>query len=158
MALKGLLDLPEYHVAEGSVDARGWPLYDASDEQVGRIVDLIVDTRALEARYLLVALDDLFREVVIAIKEVDFDLKTRRAVCRHASRQQIEQLPYLGGTSLKPEDEHRLFAAFATEDAGASLDGIRSAGVRPGDASSMPGAPPEQGRIVIMTLREWEED
>lgn len=136
MALKGLLDLPDYHVAEGSIDARGWPLFDASDEQVGRIVDLIVDTRVLEARYLLVALDDMFREVVIAVKEVDFDPRTRRAVCRHASRQQIEQLPYLGGTSLTSEDEHRLFAAFEMEAAETA---------------------PEQGRIVIMTLREWEE-
>ena len=116
MALKGLLDRPDYHVAEGSIDARGWPLLDNSGETVGRIVDFIVDTDLLEARYCLVALEGLFREVVISVKEVDFDLKSRTASCRNANRRQIEQLPYLGGTSLKPEDEHRLYAAFLRED------------------------------------------
>ncbi len=112
MTLKGLLDLPDFHVAEGSIDARGWPLLDASGEPVGRIVDFIVDTDALEARYLLVALDGLFREVVIALKEVDLDPRNRLARCRQATKQQIQQLPYFGGTSLKPEDEQRLYATF----------------------------------------------
>ena len=112
MTLKGLLDLPDYHVAEGSIDARGWPLLDASGEPVGRVVDFIVDTEALEARYLLVALDGLFREVVISVREVDFDPRSRQVRCRHATTQQIQQLPYFGGTSLKPEDEQRLYATF----------------------------------------------
>lgn len=115
MSLKGLLDLPDFHVAEGSIDARGWPLLDATGEPVGRIVDFIVDTEALEARYLMVALDGLFREVVIAVKEVDFDARSRQARCRQATKQQIVQLPYFGGTSLSPEDEKRLYATFIPE-------------------------------------------
>lgn len=129
MTLKGLLDLPDFHVAEGSIDARGWPLLDASGEPVGRIVDFIVDTDALEARYLLVALDGLFREVVIALKEVDFDPRSRHARCRQATKQQIQQLPYFGGTSLKPEDEQRLYATFipGTEREGTEVGRFRAA-------------------------------
>lgn len=136
MTLKGLLDLPDYHVAEGSIDARGWPLVDVSGEAVGRIVDFIVDTDALEARYLLVALDGLFREVVISVKEVDFDARSRQARCRQATAQQIRQLPYLGGTSLKPEDEQRLYATFIPQSTG-----------------EVPGS---SGRLVVLSIQRRE--
>lgn len=136
MTLKGLLDLPDYHVAEGSIDARGWPLLDASGEAVGRIVDFIVDTDALEARYLLVALDGLFREVVISVKEVDFDARSRQARCRQATAQQIQQLPYFGGTSLKPEDEQRLYATFIPQ--------------------SGEEVPASSGRLVVLTIQRRE--
>lgn len=112
MTLKGLLDLPDYHVADGSVDARGWMLFDVSGEPVGRIVDYIVDPEALEARYLLVALEGLFREVVIALAHVDVDARSHQVRCREATKQQLQQLPYFGGTSLTPEDEKRLHATF----------------------------------------------
>ena len=136
MTLKGLLDLPDYHVAEGSIDARGWPLLDVSGEAVGRIVDFIVDTDALEARYLLVALDGLFREVVISVKEVDFEARSRQARCRQATAQQIRQLPYLGGTSLKPEDEQRLYATFIPQ--------------------SQDEVPVTSGRLVVLSIQRRE--
>jgi len=136
MTLKGLLDLPDFHVAEGSVDARGWPLLDVSGENVGRVVDFIVDTEAMEARYLLVALDGLFREVVISVREVEIDPRSRHVRCRHATAQQIRQLPYFGGTSLKPEDEQRLYATF--------LPG-------PEAESSVP-----TGRMVVLAIRRSE--
>ncbi len=144
MTLKGLLDLPDYHVAEGSIDARGWALLDASGEAVGRVVDFIVDTEALEARYLLVALDGLFREVVLSVKEVDFDPRSRQVRCRQATKQQIQQLPYFGGTSLRPEDEEKLYATFiplaSAEEAGPEA-------VRGGPA-----------RLMVLSIRRRESE
>jgi len=139
MTLKGLLDLPDYHVAEGSIDARGWPLLDSSGEPVGRIVDFIVDTDAMEARYLLVALDGLFREVVISLKEVDFHPRSRQARCRQATKPQIQTLPYFGGTSLKPEDEQRLYATFL-----------------PGSEADAGPARPAPGRLMVLSIQRRE--
>lgn len=113
MALAGLLDLEGFHVAEGSFDARGWPLYDARGELVGIVEDLIVDTDALEARYMQVALHDLARSVVLSVPELQIDARHRRVICPRASKEQIELLPYIGGTDLDAPSERRLVAAFA---------------------------------------------
>lgn len=113
MALAGLLDLEGFHVAEGSTDARGWPLYDARGDLVGSVEDLIVDTEAMEARYMQVALHDLARSVVLSVPELQIDARHRRVICPRASKEQIELLPYLGGTDLEEPQERRLVAAFA---------------------------------------------
>lgn len=112
MALAGLLDLPNYHVKAGSVDARGWPLFDAKGVYVGQVEDYVVDTEAMEARYIVVALEGLFREVVLPIGSVDFDDMHCRVICREALRAQIENLPYIGGTRLSLEEERNLYATF----------------------------------------------
>lgn len=113
MALAGLLDLEGFHVAAGSVDARGWPLYDARGELVGHIEDLIVDTEAMEARYMQVALQDLARSVVMSVPELQIDARHRRVICPRASKEQIELLPYIGGSDLAENQERRFIAAFA---------------------------------------------
>lgn len=139
MTLRGLLDLPDFRVAEGSIDARGWPLQAASGDPVGRVVDYIVDTDAMEVRYLLVALDGLFREVVISLKDVAIDPRRRHVRCRHATKQQIQMLPYFGGTSLSPEAERRLYATFL-----------------PGSAEEALVAPPDADRIRVLTSHREE--
>lgn len=113
MALAGLLDLEGFHVAEGSIDARGWPLYDARGDLVGTVEDLIVDTEAMEARYMQVALQDLARSVVLSVPELQIDGRNRRVICPRAGKEQIELLPYIGGTDLEESQERRLVAAFA---------------------------------------------
>ncbi len=113
MALAGLLDLEGYHVAQGSVDARGWPLYDARGDLVGTIEDLIVDTEAMVARYMQVALHDLARSVVLSVPELQIDARHEVVICPRASKDQIEMLPYIGGSDLNEGQERRLVAAFA---------------------------------------------
>ncbi|HEY9856633.1 MAG TPA: PRC-barrel domain-containing protein [Stenomitos sp.] len=113
MALAGLLDLEGFRVAEGSIDARGWPLYDARGDLVGQVEDLIVDTEVMEARYMQVALHDLARSVVLSVPELQIDARHRRVICPRASKDQIELLPYIGGSDLDEPQERRLIAAFA---------------------------------------------
>lgn len=113
MGLAGLLDLEGYRVADSSVDARGWPLYDYQGELVGQVEDLIVDTDALEARYLQLALQDLPRSVVLSVPELQIEARERRVICPKATKRQIEQLPYLGGPDRSEGEQRRLSAAFA---------------------------------------------
>ena len=55
-ALRPLGDLPEYDVADGDPDIRGWEVLAADGAPVGRVHDLIVDPVAMEVRYAEVAL------------------------------------------------------------------------------------------------------
>lgn len=52
-----LRTLHNYRIAEGDPDVRGWEVLGADSGKIGEVDDLLVDTRALKARYLEVALD-----------------------------------------------------------------------------------------------------
>ena len=55
--LSRLKDMPDFGVAEGAPDVRGWPVVGASGEAFARVEDLIVDRDALKVRYLAVCLE-----------------------------------------------------------------------------------------------------
>lgn len=50
-----LRNLPDWRVAEGDPDIRGWDTVDQSETKVGQIDDLIIDTRSGEAAFALVS-------------------------------------------------------------------------------------------------------
>lgn len=52
-----LYDLGEYRVAHGDPDVRGWDVITADGQKAGRVDSLIVDTDALQVRFLDVELD-----------------------------------------------------------------------------------------------------
>src|SRR5947207_3542674 len=52
-----LRSLHNYRIAEGDPDVRGWEVIGAEGLKIGEVDDLLVDTKALKARYLEVALD-----------------------------------------------------------------------------------------------------
>ena len=52
-----LRTLHNYRIAEGDPDVRGWEVIGADGGKIGEVDDLLVDTHALKARYLEVALD-----------------------------------------------------------------------------------------------------
>jgi hypothetical protein len=54
-ALVPLSDLSDYDVASGYPDIRGWDVK-AGTDKIGEIKDLLVDTTALEARYIVIGL------------------------------------------------------------------------------------------------------
>ncbi len=52
-----LRTLHNYRIAESDPDVRGWDVLAADGRKIGEVDDLLVDTRALKARYLEVTLD-----------------------------------------------------------------------------------------------------
>jgi len=52
-----LRSLHNYRIAEGYPDVRGWEVLGADGRKIGEVDDLLVDTKALKARYLEVTLD-----------------------------------------------------------------------------------------------------
>lgn len=55
--LARLHDLSGYKVAEGDPDIRSWHVKTADGRTVGKVHDLIIDTRAMKVRYMDVELD-----------------------------------------------------------------------------------------------------
>lgn len=56
--LAPLDDLPDFKVAEGEPDVRGWDVASADDRKIGEVHDLIVDVAAMKVRYLDIDVDN----------------------------------------------------------------------------------------------------
>ena len=55
--LRRLRDLPDFEVATGQPDVRGWTVRGADGKPLGQVHELIIDPEALKVRYLDVELD-----------------------------------------------------------------------------------------------------
>lgn len=60
--LAPLDDLPDFRVAEGEPDVRGWDVSSADDKKIGEVHDLIVDVAAMKVRYLDIDVDNAVLE------------------------------------------------------------------------------------------------
>ncbi len=58
--LRRLRDLPDFEVATGQPDVRGWTVRGADGKPLGHVSELIIDPEALKVRYLDVELDERF--------------------------------------------------------------------------------------------------
>lgn len=58
--LRRLSELKGYKVAEGDPDVRGWTVKSSDGRTIGKVDDLVVDTREMRARYLAVDLEKEF--------------------------------------------------------------------------------------------------
>ena len=77
--IAALSDLPDYEIADGYPEVRGWAVRDADDRSIGHVHDLLVDLGAMRVRYLDVELTPRFaaveaeRRVLVPIERVDLD-------------------------------------------------------------------------------------
>ena len=55
--LRRLRDLPDFEVATGQPDVRGWTVRGSDGKPLGQVYELIIDPEALKVRYLDVELD-----------------------------------------------------------------------------------------------------
>lgn len=54
-------ELNEFKVADGEPDVRGWDVLASDHKRIGKVHELLVDTGAMQVRYLDVDLDDEYR-------------------------------------------------------------------------------------------------
>ena len=59
--LRRLRELPDFEVADGNPDVRGWAVRGGDGHSLGVVHELIVDPQALKVRYLDVELEARFR-------------------------------------------------------------------------------------------------
>jgi uncharacterized protein (TIGR02271 family) len=113
--LRRLGDLPDYQVARGEPDVRGWHVRTGDGRPIGEVEELIVDTEAQKVRYLEVGLDRKGfglrdgRTVSIPIESAQIDRGDHTVLVERLSRDAIAALPeseYLGRAhpKLTPHD------------------------------------------------------
>jgi hypothetical protein len=86
--------LPELRVASGEPDPRGWDLIGAADTPLGRISELLVDTRAMKVRHLVCRLPgNAGREFLLPIGYAHLDTRARAVRVRRLTAEALQDLP-----------------------------------------------------------------
>lgn len=115
MALKAMRELPDYVMAEGSPDVEGWQVHDRDDHVAGTVIDLVVDTRGDEVRYLVLQLTS-GKSVLMPLGELDLDEATGVVRQLRMSRMDLEALPAYTSPVLSQELEKRYYVLFKREE------------------------------------------
>lgn len=108
--LARLHDMDDYKVAHGEPHVRGWHVKTADGQKVGKVDDLIVDTDAMQVRYLDIELDrktlklNEDRHVLLPIREARLDDHEDEVRLGGMSGAQLSALsPYRRGEAIKPD-------------------------------------------------------
>lgn len=116
--LARLHDLSGYKVADGDPDIRSWHVKTADGTKVGKVHDLIVDTRAMKVRYMDVELDrkglDLKddKHVLIPIGGARLDDDNDDVRLGTIGAAELRNAPGYDHDALTPETEDRVRHAF----------------------------------------------
>ena len=109
--LTRLQDAPDYQLAEGEPDVRGWKVFDANCKSLGSIDNLILDTDVNEIRYLSVTGDGSKRMVPVGM--VDIDSSDQQVLLK--SNAQFETMPTDTGEPFTAERERQYYSTFIPE-------------------------------------------
>lgn len=104
-----LHDLHDYKIAHGEPHVRGWHVKTADGQKVGKVDDLIVDTDAMQVRYLDVELDrkslklNEDRHVLLPIRDARLDEYEDEVLLGAMTAIQLAALsPYRSGDAIAP--------------------------------------------------------
>jgi uncharacterized protein (TIGR02271 family) len=92
--MQPISDLSNYKVEQGDVDPRGWTVISSDGNRMGTVEDLIVDTRAMKVRYLVVDFDRTSASgsgdetVLLSVDDVDLRHDRREVFARRFTGQQ----------------------------------------------------------------------
>jgi|GEM_PF-2154056 len=109
--LTRLQDAPDYQLAEGEPDVRGWKVFDSNCQLKGTIDTLILDTDANEIRYLSVTGDGGKRMIPVGMVDI---AETDEQVLIKPNNQ-FDSFPSDTGEPLTAEHERRFYNRFVPE-------------------------------------------
>ncbi|MDP2314321.1 MAG: PRC-barrel domain-containing protein [Pseudomonadota bacterium] len=115
--LAPLGELDGFRVANGHPDLRGWELYGADSLRLGEVRDLVVDTDAMKARYMIVKLDRTLpnvngdRQVLIPVRKARLDDSLDRVYLDDVTVANAYTLPDYRPDSLSAGSEQVLLGA-----------------------------------------------
>lgn len=113
-----LRDAKDFKLADGAPDLRGWDVFAADRQRVGRVGEVLVDPKAMKVRYLDVDLnDDLFtlkedRHVLVPAEAVDLHERSRDVWIRDLETDAVAALPAYTGGPVDPLVEDRVMGVF----------------------------------------------
>jgi sporulation protein YlmC with PRC-barrel domain len=113
-----LAEAREFRVPKDAPNPKGWEVFAADNERVGKVEGLLVDPRMLKVRYLDIDLtDDLYslkedRHVVVPMEAVELRERGADVWIRGLTARQVAELPAYTGGALDPLVEERVGEAF----------------------------------------------
>ncbi|MFN7143779.1 MAG: PRC-barrel domain-containing protein [Myxococcota bacterium] len=162
--LSELGDLRDYQVAEGNADVRRWEVFGADDQRIGEVRELIVDTHAMKARYLVVTLERGLpnvserRDALVPLARARLDERLERVYVEDVNTSTASTLPVYERGTLTPERERALFSARPAEARpnAAVHPGGTGAELRPGGsgAEMRPGGSGAEARSPTAVVTE----
>ncbi|HEX2077015.1 MAG TPA: PRC-barrel domain-containing protein [Longimicrobium sp.] len=141
-----LRDARGFRLPKDAPNPRGWNVFGADNERVGKVEELLVDPDLMKVAYLVVDVaSDLFllredRHVVVPIEHVELRERGGDAWVQGLTAREIALLPGYAGGPLDPLVEDRVMDAF--NRAGHAPAGEARAAVAP------PPLPPSDDRTV----------
>src|SRR5690554_8039834 len=83
----------DFEIAEGMTDILGWEITDETGLIIGKVRDLLFDTNAKKARYIITILEGDNEGVLIPIGKVDLDEDQNLVIVRGLTFRQLRGLP-----------------------------------------------------------------
>lgn len=117
-SLARLGDLTDYRVAKGVTDPRGWKLVGGDGQQLGEVVELLVDPAGMTTRYLdcsvkedKLGLEPLDRHVLVPAERARLDRKHKHVVVDGLFGRDVKDYPVYGGLPLDGAAEREIHQA-----------------------------------------------
>ena len=130
--LSRLGKLENYRVAKGVTDPRGWKIVSGDGQVLGKVSELIVDTRALTTRYLDcrvkegdLELEPVDRHVLVPVERARLDRKEKHVVVDGLFAQDLTEYPIYRGLPLAAGDEARIRAMYERREDDGSIPEVR---------------------------------
>lgn len=126
-----------FRLPKDAPNPRGWNVFGADNERVGKVEELLVDPDLMRVRYLVVDVaSDLYllredRHVVVPIEHVELRERGGDAWVQGLTAREIAQLPGYGGGALDPLVEDRVMDAFNRSGHGPAAAEARDAAPPP---------------------------
>lgn len=106
---------PDYRVARGEPDIRGWSLMTDADLPSGTVTDLIVDLEAKQVRYVLVDVVGGEGTILLPVGFLKLDARAGSVRAPGVRHDDLERLPRLSGHGVTPALEERTCAALRSQ-------------------------------------------
>jgi len=116
--LAKLRDLPQYKLAEGELDMRGWDVADRRHNVIGTVDSYIVDTDAEKVRYLGISTDGEIHPVPVG--QVDFDESNHQVLLREGL--DLRSIPQFQETDYTADREKSLYSTWFPQTTDMSYD------------------------------------
>lgn len=110
LGLTPFSELEGFRLVQRAPGLLDWPMLDSAGDNVGTVIDLLVDAPARRARYVVVLLDEPERQAVIPVGYVQVDRDREETFLPSLTTQDIRLLPPYE-PPLTREEENRINAA-----------------------------------------------
>lgn len=107
-----------FEITDGQPDIRGWEVYDEDRRKIGKVDELIFDSRARKVRYMVVNIIDVKelelekRTVVVPIGLAELDKADDNVVLHQVTPFQLRALPKYDKSVFGPKSERSISTVF----------------------------------------------